>query len=49
MWQRIALVVPVILSGCFLMAVDRTAQVQTHPSDHMAIMVSSTELAQVES
>jgi hypothetical protein len=31
------------------MAVGRTAQVQTHPSDHMAIMVSSAELAQVES
>jgi hypothetical protein len=49
MWQRVAFVVPVILSGCFFVAVSRTAQVPTHPDDHMAIMVSNAELSQVES
>jgi hypothetical protein len=48
MWQRIALVVPVILSGCFLVAVNRTAQAPAHPADHMSIMVSSPELPQLE-
>ena len=48
MWQRIAFVVPVILSGCFLAAVSKTAQVPAHPDDRMSIMVSSRELPQLE-
>jgi hypothetical protein len=48
MWQRIAFVVPVILSGCFFVAVSRTAQVPAHPDDHMSIMVSSSDLPQLE-
>jgi hypothetical protein len=48
MWQRIAFAVPLVLLGCFLVAIGRTAQAPVSPDDHMAIMVSQPELSHVQ-